>query len=116
MKMTFNSIYILDMKITGLVLWLFTSVGVAIAHIGNPDTILNGSITLERTGTPVRNANITIAELNRTVQSDENGRYEFIGIPTGKYQLIVHLERMADAVKIVSIDKGKNVVDFELKI
>ncbi len=79
------------------------------------DNILNGTITLHESGAKIRNASVTIAELKRSTLTDSYGKYEFTYIPAGKYNLIVHLDRVSDMVKTVEVN-GPATVNFELTI
>ena len=80
-----------------------------------PNNVLNGTITLKESGARIRNASVTIAELKRSTLTDNDGKYEFMQIPAGKYNLIVHLDRVSDMVKAVKVN-GPATVNFELTI
>ena len=78
--------------------------------------IIRGAVTIAPGGTPVHNASVTIAELKKSVLTDERGMFEFDRIPPGKYQLIAHLDRVPDAVKTVEVAGGDQMVDFQLAL
>src|SRR3989454_9489055 len=75
---------------------------------------IHGVVTLKSSGTPVRNAVVTIAELQRSVLTDENGAFQFTDVPAGRYQVIAHLDRVPDVVKRVEISNGDQSIDFQL--
>src|SRR5437764_2793142 len=75
---------------------------------------IHGVVSLEPSGTPVRNAVVTIAELQRSVLTDENGGFQFTDVPAGRYQVIAHLDRVPDVVKRVEISSGDQSIDFQL--
>src|SRR5437660_9074723 len=75
---------------------------------------IRGVVTLEPSGTPVRNAVVTIAELQRSVLTDENGAFQFTDVPAGRYQVVAHLDRVPDVVKRVEISSGDQIIDFQL--
>ena len=75
---------------------------------------IHGVVSLEPSGTPVRNAVVTIAELQRSVLTDENGAFQFTDVPAGRYQVIAHLDRVPDVVKRVEISSGDQCIDFQL--
>src|SRR5256886_8619861 len=75
---------------------------------------IHGVVSLEPSGTPVRNAVVTIAELQRSVLTDENGAFQFTDVPAGRYQVIAHLDRVPDVVKRVEISSGDQSIDFQL--
>lgn len=65
----------------------------------------------------LHDASVQIVQLRRTTMTDENGFYEFTGLPAGRYTIIVHIDGFADAAKIVDIDAGGNrTVDFTMQI
>ena len=75
---------------------------------------IHGVVSLQPSGTPVRNAVVTIAELQRSVLTDENGAFQFTDVPAGRYQVIAHLDRVPDVVKRVEISSGDQSIDFQL--
>src|SRR5438552_6319728 len=77
---------------------------------------IHGVVSLEPSGAPVRNAVVTIAELQRSVLTDENGAFQFTDVPAGRYQMFAHLDRVPDFIKIVEVTGGDLTVDFELSL
>src|SRR2546429_2372208 len=75
---------------------------------------IHGVVSLEPSRTPVRNAVVTIAELQKSVLTDENGAFQFTDVPAGRYQVIAHLDRVPDVVKRVEISSGDQSIDFQL--
>src|ERR1700716_764135 len=53
---------------------------------------IRGTVTIAPSGTMARNAVVTIAELKKSVLTDQKGAFEFRNIPTGKYQIFAHLD------------------------
>lgn len=104
------------MKIKGIVVLLFISVGGVLSQTSSRDAVISGTVTFKDSGAPVRKASVTVVELKRTVQTDENGKYEIDHVPTGKYDLIAHLERVSNAIKTIEVSGGAVAVDFELSI
>lgn len=86
------------------------------ASAENPAGTIHGSVRIWPSGTAARNAVVTIAELKRSVLTDENGTFEFRGIAPGKYQLFAHLDRVPDVIKTVEVTGGDQTVDFELSL
>src|SRR5262249_15625832 len=76
--------------------------------------VLRGTVELRPSGAKARNALITIAELDRSTLTDENGNFEFGDVPVGSYDVIAHLDRVPDVVKTVTVGPGAQTVDFEL--
>jgi len=77
---------------------------------------IHGSVRIEPSGMAARNAVVTIAELKRSVLTDERGTFEFQGIPRGRYQIFAHLDRVPDVVKPVEVTGDDQTVDFELSL
>lgn len=77
---------------------------------------IHGTVRIQPSSTAARNAVVTIAELKRSVLTDENGAFEFKGIPTGEYQLFAHLDRVPDVIKTVEVTRGDQTVDFQLSL
>ncbi|HEY2971615.1 MAG TPA: TonB-dependent receptor [Pyrinomonadaceae bacterium] len=94
---------------------LFLSV-TAFAQTPAATGTIHGTISIVPSSTPARNARVTIAELKRYVLTNENGTFEFKGIPVGKYQMFAHLDRVPDVVKSVEVTGGNQTVDFELSL
>jgi iron complex outermembrane recepter protein len=77
---------------------------------------IQGTVRIEPSSTAARNAVVTIAELKRSVLTDENGAFEFNGIPVGKYHVFAHLDRVPDVIKTVEVTRGDQTVDFRLSL
>jgi iron complex outermembrane receptor protein len=77
---------------------------------------LRGTVTLGGSGKPIHNALITILQLKRTMETDANGRYEFQGLPPGRYNLVAHLDRVPDIVRTVDLTAGDATVDFQIEL
>src|SRR5256712_3421737 len=75
---------------------------------------IHGVVSLEPSGTPARNAVVTIAELQRSVLTDENGAFQFTDVPAGRYQVVADLDGVPDVVKRVEISSGDQIIDFQL--
>lgn len=90
----------------------FTSLG----QSATGTTTLRGTVTLGENGKPVHNVLITILQLKQTVDTDENGQYEFQGLPPGKYDVVAHLDRVPDTVKQVDLTRGQGTLDFQIEL
>ena len=78
--------------------------------------VLRGTVALEPSGVPVRNAVITIAELKKSVLTDERGAFQFDHVRFGRYQLIAHLDRVPDVVKTVEVKQPVQTLDLQLTL
>jgi iron complex outermembrane receptor protein len=77
---------------------------------------IHGTVRLEPASMAARNAVVTIAELKKSILTDENGAFEFKSIPAGRYQLFAHLDRVPDVIKTVEVTGGDQTVDFQLSL
>lgn len=87
-----------------------------LAQSSAPTATVHGTVKIEPSGKAARNAVVTISELKKATLTDENGSYEFGGVPAGRYQLIAHLDRVPDVVKTVEVTSGNQTVDFQLAL
>jgi len=52
---------------------------------------------VDAAGDPVPDAEVSLPELRRTILTDENGRFTFVGLPPGEYLLSVSSARAGGA-------------------
>jgi iron complex outermembrane recepter protein len=100
------------------VLALFTGLisAVAIDESGDFGTV-HGTVTIKDNGTPVHAASVTIVQLGRSTMTDSNGRYEFLRVPHGTYDIISHMHALTDENQLISVKPGLAVTaDFHLSI
>ena len=77
---------------------------------------IQGVVRIEPSGIAARNAVVTIAELRKSILTDEGGGFRFDDIPAGRYQIIAHLDRVPDVVKIVEVTNGNQTINFQLTL
>lgn len=78
---------------------------------------LKGTVTLETSGKPVHNVAVTITQLKRTAETDENGTYEFQNVPPGSYDVIAHMDRVPDVVQRVQVASGATATaDLQIRL
>ena len=77
---------------------------------------LRGTVTLGDSGKPIHNAIITILQLKRSVDTDDNGHYEFTDLPPGKYDVVAHLDRVPDIVRTADVANGETTIDFKFEL
>ena len=77
-----------------------------------------GTVRLGSSGEPLHGASVLIEGLGRTTTSDGEGRYAFLGVPPGTYDLVTHLDSIFTEVsKIVTVAEGRTAaVDFALEL
>jgi iron complex outermembrane receptor protein len=99
---------------TTLIALLLSVTGFAQSSTGTGT--VRGIVRIEPSGTAARNAIVTIAELKKSVLTDENGAFQFNDVPAGKYQIIAHLDRVPDVVKTLEVATGNHTIDFQLTL
>ena len=100
--------------LTSCLLMLFV---VSVSQAQNSATFtIRGTVTLQPTGLAARNALVTIVELKESALTDQDGAFEFQDVPTGKYQIIAHLDRVPDVVRTVAVTRENQTVDFQLTL
>ena len=78
---------------------------------------LRGKVVLKANGNPLHKATVRIPKLGRSVETNEDGAYEFTGVPVGTYDVTAHLHALADVRRTVTISPGSAAsADFELDV
>jgi iron complex outermembrane receptor protein len=77
---------------------------------------LSGTVKVGDTGNVVHGSTVTILQLRRSVVTDENGKYQFEGVPFGKYDVSAHLGGVPDAVQSITVSRATNVLDITLRL
>lgn len=68
---------------------------------------LRGNVSLKDTGRPLHHASVSIEELDRSTVTDDDGNYEFDGVPPGTYHLITHLDSLfTEVTTMVNVEAG----------
>jgi iron complex outermembrane recepter protein len=94
--------------------FLFT---LSINGLAQSNNILRGTVTLGTTGKPIHNVRVTITQLKRSVETEEDGTYEFQNVPAGRYDVAAHMDFAPDIVKTVQVSEGESsTVDFQIKL
>src|SRR6267143_4965275 len=77
---------------------------------------IQGVVRIGPSGIAARNAVVTIAELRKSILTDESGAFRFDDVPPGKYQIIAHLDRVPEVVKTVEVTNANQPVNFQLTL
>ena len=99
-----------------IILLVVSGAQAAFSQIQVATGTIRGTVTLQPAGLKARNAIVTIAQLKRSVLTDQNGAFEFPDTPAGQYQIIAHLDRVPDVVKNIAVTGETQTVDFELTL
>jgi iron complex outermembrane receptor protein len=97
--------------------WLFMFGNFSTAILAQTAGSVRGTITLETSNKPLHDVTVTIIQLKRSVQTDDNGVYEFQNVPAGTYDVVAHLDRVPDIVQSVQVAAGSPAtVDFQMRL
>ncbi|MEJ7849334.1 MAG: TonB-dependent receptor [Pyrinomonadaceae bacterium] len=78
---------------------------------------VRGTITSSVNDAPVPDVSVQITPLGRSVETNEQGIYEFTDVPAGRYTLISHIDGFSDQAKSVVVAGGVSAsVNFDLSL
>jgi len=78
---------------------------------------LSGTVTLEDSAKPIHGVTVTILQLRRSVQTGEDGKYEFSNVPPGSYDVTASLERAPDVLQRVAVTAtSATTQDFQIRL
>ncbi len=78
---------------------------------------VRGTVTGLVNAAPLANVSVQITELRRSVETNEQGGYVFIGIPPGRYTIVTHLDGFSDQAKNIEVRGGADAnLDFTLSL
>jgi iron complex outermembrane receptor protein len=88
-----------------------------VSGLAQSNSTLRGTVTLGDTGKPVHNVRMTITQLKRSVETREDGTYEFPNVPAGRYDVMAHMDFAPDVVKTVEVGAGESsTADFRIEL
>ena len=78
---------------------------------------VKGTVTLETSGKPAHGVIVTILQLKRSVDTGDDGTFEFLGVPPGTYDVVAHLDRVPAIVQSVQVTAGAtSSANFQLRL
>jgi iron complex outermembrane recepter protein len=102
------------MKNLAILVFLFA---LSITAFAQNNGKISGKVIFGNNDSPLHEALVKIVQLNRSVETEEDGSYEFNNIPAGKYTIIAHQDGFGDATKtIVFVNGAVSVIDFTLNL
>src|SRR5262245_41087091 len=104
---TSNSSREVSMRLREFSTALIVSIMFCVPGLGQANGRIRGVVTLETSGNPVHSVAVTIIQLKRTAETDDNGIYEFQDVPPGNYDVVAHLDRVPDVVHSVQVSSGR---------
>jgi iron complex outermembrane receptor protein len=103
--------------ISGILIWVLLLGGNLSIALAQSNATLRGTVTLEASGTPVHNVIVTITQLKRAVETDDNGAYEFQNVPPGTYDVVAELDRVPNVLQRVTVTPGGTATaDFQIRL
>lgn len=90
---------------------LLISVG-AFAQTGT----ISGTVISDTNRQPVAGVSVEIPRLKRSTQTDENGFYQFVNLPSGTYTLVTHIEGFSDKAQSATVSNNAQKLDFVLSL
>jgi iron complex outermembrane receptor protein len=104
-------------KIAVITFFLIASASLPGGIFAQSGGTLRGTVTLETSGKPVHGVTVTILQLKRSVETNDDGVYEFQNVPPGAYDVVAHLHRVPDVVERIQLTAGANTtLDFQLRL
>ncbi|HWQ56104.1 MAG TPA: TonB-dependent receptor [Bryobacteraceae bacterium] len=78
---------------------------------------VSGKVSLEVNGDPVHGATVLLVQLGRKTTTDDQGRYEFRGVPAGRYTVLAHMHPLSDQRQTVAVAPNETgSADFRLTL
>ncbi len=79
--------------------------------------IIRGTIKSEANGKPLAGVSVTITQISRSTETDDNGVYEFKDVPAGRYTIVTHTDGFSDRAQSIAFTSGTTAtLDFSLSI
>ncbi|HYP54465.1 MAG TPA: TonB-dependent receptor, partial [Pyrinomonadaceae bacterium] len=91
----------------------------ALSQTAAPPTgaTLRGVVRLAEGDSRLHNVIITIVQLQRSTETDEQGAYVFENLPAGRYTVLAHMEGFPDIAQSVNVvPNGEATLDFRLRL
>ncbi len=102
------------MKNSAIFIFLFA---LSVSAFAQSNGKISGKVSYGGNESPLHEALVRIVQLNRSVETDEDGSYEFTDVPAGKYTIIAHQDGFGDSTKtIVFVSGAVSVIDFTLNL
>jgi len=78
---------------------------------------LKGAVTLADGGNPLHKATVTIVQLRRSVETTDDGSFQFNDVPAGTYEVLARTTALTDERKSVTISEGQiATVTFAMRL
>lgn len=92
---------------------LMLSLGIAAQSNGT----VKGTVKSQVNDGPLANVSVQLVQIRRTVETDENGAYEFTDVPPGRYTIVTHIEGFSDQARSIVVASGGAITqNFSMSI
>lgn len=82
-----------------------------------PSGTVRGTVTLAQNGNPLHKAAVVIVQLGRTVETDDQGRYQFDQVPDGTYDVAASVPALTAGRQTVQVSAGSAALaDFQMRL
>ena len=88
------------------------------AHAQQERGRIEGQVIMAETGDPLHAATVIILELDRSTETDDDGKYSFRNVPPGTYHLLAHVSSaLTEVSERVDVTAGQtSQADFALHL
>lgn len=95
---------------------LLLTFALAVSALAQSGTI-RGKVTGQINGLPLSGASVQITQTRQTVETNDQGVYEFRDVPPGRYTIVTHIDGFSDQAKTINlVAAAVTNVDFALSI
>jgi iron complex outermembrane recepter protein len=102
------------MKSSAILAFLIT---LSVSAFAQSNGKISGKVSYGGNQSPLHEAIVKIVQLNRSIETDEDGSYFFENLPSGKYTITAHQDGFGDATKKVDLKDGESLqVDLSLQL
>lgn len=78
---------------------------------------IKGTVTSQANGQPLAGVSVEIIQLRRSVETDDQGKYEFTQLAPGRYSVVTHLEGFSDRTQTVVLSSAAaSIIDFSMSL
>lgn len=78
---------------------------------------IRGTVTSQTNNAPLAGVSVEITQIGRSVETNENGVYEFTNVAPGRYTLVTHTDGFSDQAQSVTVVVGTPAtIDFALTL
>jgi len=101
----------------GILFGVLLGAGAGTAFAQTSPGTIRGTVTLAQNGDPLHKAVVVIVQLGRTLETGDQGQYEFGQVPSGTYDVAVSAPALAGDRQSVQVTAGSvATADFQMRV